>query len=873
MRALLAVPLLIVALLAAGVAGRQTERRVLHTSAVQAGEQLRLHANALQALIDRYRALPAVLALDPELRAALGGTIAPAQRDALNLKLERVNDPAGASTLTLLDREGLAVAASNWRQSGSNVGHDYRFRPYFLQARAEGSGRFYAIGVTTGMPGYFLSEAIRDDRGAVLGVIVIKLELDTLEQSWSTLPDVVLLSDDHGISFLASAAAWRYRRLAPLDPATEDELARTQQYAGQTLQPLDSRTLESLAADGRRVQVNAAGIGGEYLWQSLALPSEGWTLHLLRDTRASVFAGRLAALAALGVFLTLLLFVLFLQQRLRLSRLRERSREELEQLVRQHTAVLRTAQDSVVEAAERAAIGQGRSLEHLPQGVSVIDADLKLLAWNRRYVEIFNYPSELMRAGRPIEDLLRHNARRGLLGSDHEDAVQRRLQHLRAAQPHMFEREWADGTVLEIRGNPLPGGGFVTSYADITSYRNTARELRTLAGSLERRVEQRTRDLDEARHEAERANRSKTRFVAAAVHDLLQPLNAARMFVSALRERLQEPAALQLADNVEDALAAEDAILSGLLDISRLESGAIETQLRELPLQDLFEVLARDFGILAQARGLRLRCVPTHALVRSDEALLRRILQNFLSNALSYTPAGGRVLLGCRRAGAQLRIEVWDNGCGIPEHRRAEIFEEFRRLDSTVAQNRRGAGLGLAIVERIARLLGHAIGLRSWPGRGSVFSVSVLLSGRAAVHRPATTAPAAVEEPSALEGRAVWCIDDDPRVRAASQALLESWGCRVTLAASAAQALSLCVAGAAPDLVLLDYRLGDDRGTELMPQLCAAWGMQPPVIVISAERDPELLATVRERQWSFLLKPVRPPALRALMRQLLVRGF
>jgi histidine kinase len=870
LRRALTITLLLAVIAALMVAvGAQARRQALHDSSTRSLEQLALYAASLQSQIDRYRALPAVLALDPELRAALREPIDKASSERLSRKLEAVNGVAETSTLTLLDRTGLGIAANNWRQHNSNVGVDYRFRPYFQQAMQQDVGRFYGIGITTGVPGYFMTQAVHDDDGSAIGAVTVKLDLRQLEREWASASDVVLISDAHGIVFLSNQSAWRYRELHEQSAADRDEVARTQQYAGQKLQPLKSRELEALGSDGRHVRVLSRGIAGDYLWQALPLASTGWTLHLLHDTRDSVEAGRVASLAAAGVALSLLFLLLWLQQRLRLSKLRARSREELEQLVRQHAEAMRSAEDGIVLAAERASVGQRQSLEHLPQGVSVVDAELRLSAWNRRYVEVFRYPPELMKAGRPVEDLLRYNARRGLLGGgDQEEAVQRRLDHLRVGKPHMFEREWADGTVLEIRGNPLPGGGFVTSYTDITAYKNTARDLRTLAGSLEKRVDERTRDLDAARNEAERANKSKTGFVAAAVHDLLQPLNAARMYNSALRERLRDAADGQLADNVEEALAAQDDILASLLDISRLESGAIQTEVRELALQPLFDALIREFAPAAEAGGLKLRAARTAAVIRSDESLLRRILQNLISNALRYTDSGG-VMIGVRRVGdaSLLRIEVRDSGCGIAEHQQALIFEEFQRLDGGKRRDDRGAGLGLAIVQRIARRLAHRITLRSAPGQGSVFALDLQRGDAAAI---VPQAAAISDAGSSLRGIAVWCIDDDVRVREATRVLLEGWGCLVTLAGSADEAMSLAQPGAAPDLLLLDHRLGDGTGAELMPMLFARWQQRPPVIVISAEREAASQAA-SENGWSFLPKPVRPPALRALMRQALLR--
>jgi len=425
--------------------------------------------------------------------------------------------------------------------------------------------------------------------------------------------------------------------------------------------------------------------------------------------------------------------------------------------------------------------------------------------------------------------------------------------------------------VLEIRGNPLPDGGFVTSYADITSYKNAARELRSLADALEHRVAERTRDLEDARREAEQANRYKTRFVASAVHDLLQPLNAARMFVSALRGKLPDADNRQLADHVEAALTAQDAILNSLLDISRLESGALRTHVHHFPLAMLLETLSREFGMLAHSRGLTLDSVATTAVVVSDQPLLRRILQNFLSNAIRYTPRG-RVMLGCRREGNALRIEVHDQGPGIPESLQEEIFEEFRRLNDGVG-NERGAGLGLAIVERIGRLLGHRIQVRSRLGHGSVFSVTVPLGDPAQVEAPPPAQPPSHEpnEDSPLHHRRIWSVDDDPHVCAATRALLERWGCSVVLADGPQAALAAAVPGNAPALLLLDVRMGDHHGPDVYAQLCRQWGSAPPVILVTAERDDALRMLAADNGWGFLSKPVRPPALRALMTQLLMR--
>ncbi len=858
-------------LLAALVAGRYAQQRALAAESSQVRRQLDLYAQTLQQRIDRFGTLPQVLALDPDLQQALRQPLDAAERQRLNLKLQQANNVTRASTLTLIDRHGVAVAASNWDQPTTNVGEDYSYRPYFQQAMANGSGRFYGIGMTTAVPGYFLSQAIRDDTGSVLGVIAIKIELRALEQEWLQSTDIVLASDSHDVVFLANGDAWRYRLLRPLAPAERAEMMATRQYADRSLKPLEARTLTLLEDGGRMVRVMQPSLPSPVLWQTYVLNDPHWKLHLLHDAGASGAVGRSTALAAGGIWLALCFLGLFVQQRRRLAAHRQRSRRELETVLQQHAQELRTAQDGILQAAQQADSGLSRSLAHLPQGVVVIDNEQRVVAWNARYLELFRFPPDLIRVGRPIEEAFRFNARRGLLGPGPiDEAIERRLNHLRSGRPHMRESEKDDGTVLEIRGNPLPDGGFVTSYADITAYKNTARELRSLADALEHRVAERTRDLDEARREAERANRYKTRFVASAVHDLLQPLNAARMFVSVLRGKLSGDAR-ELSEHVDAALAAQDSILNSLLDISRLESGALQTHVRAFALSPLLETLAREFGLAAQNRGLQLDWVDTRAVVVSDEALLRRILQNFLSNALRYTPRG-RVLIGCRRVGDQLRIEVHDQGPGIPESLQGEIFEEFRRLDDGVDQER-GAGLGLAIVERIGRLLGHRISLRSTLGRGSVFAVTVAMGDAAAIPAPAPApaVPADAGDDSPLRQCRVWSIDDDPRVCAATRALLERWGCVVDLADGPQAALEIASTFNVPQLLLLDVRMGQWHGPDLYEQLCELWQARPPVILVTAERDDALKEHAAENGWGFLSKPVRPPALRALMTQLLVR--
>ncbi|MDR6676641.1 sensor histidine kinase [Pseudomonas oryzihabitans] len=360
--ALRLLPVLLLALLGgllvSGLAWQHAERATLNDASLVGQEQLRLHASGLQTLIDRFRALPAVLAQDPELIAVLTTPPDAAATERLNLKLERLNAAAQSSTLELLDRTGLAIGASNWRLPVSYVGHNYSFRPYFRETLAGGSGRFYAVGVTTGIPGYFLSHAVVDAQGRFLGAVVVKLEFPVIEARWGEHPEVLLVSDARGVVFAANRPDWRYRLLRELTPADRAELATTRQYDRRPLRPLVHRERLALGEQRQVARIEAPEGTADYLWDSLPLPSEGWTLHLLRPTRDLPGGGLGAALAAGCAWLLLVCAVLLLVQRRRLQRLRQRSRAELERLVEARTAELRTAQDGLVQAAKLAALGQ-----------------------------------------------------------------------------------------------------------------------------------------------------------------------------------------------------------------------------------------------------------------------------------------------------------------------------------------------------------------------------------------------------------------------------------------------------------------------------------------------------------------------------------
>jgi PAS domain S-box-containing protein len=514
------------------------------------------------------------------------------------------------------------------------------------------------------------------------------------------------------------------------------------------------------------------------------------------------------------------------------------------------------------------------TMENVTQGISVIDAQLLLVAWNRRYLELFGYPDGLVTVGRPVVELLRWSAEHGELGpGEPEVQVEKRLAHLRAGTTYTYQRVRRNGQVYSIHGQPMAGGGFVTTYTDVTEFKRHEQALLEAKQGLEERVAHRTSELSAAleaqrlaKQEAESANTSKTRFFAAASHDLLQPLNAARLFVSALQSQARaraHPEFQELAGRIDDSMRAAEELLNGLLDSARLDSGALKPDIGGFAIIDLLEELRRQYAPLAQARNLRLRIVACREVVRSDRSLLRRILQNYLSNALRYTQHGG-VLVGCRRRGGELEIAVHDTGPGISAHQRHEMYTEFRRLEHDSPWGEKGLGLGLSICDRLAKLMQHTLSFASHSGRGSMFGVRVTRDIGA--RRPQSTdlhGPA--PDLGNLQGICVLCVDNDSAILDGMEALLGQWGVQVLKARNSAEA-TLLYERSGIDTVLADYHLGDGiDGIELLHRLCKARTPSATAALISADHDADLILAARNAGFPLLHKPLRPAALRALL--------
>jgi len=643
------------------------------------------------------------------------------------------------------------------------------------------------------------------------------------------------------------------------------------------------------------------------------------------------------------------------------------------------------------------------TLENLSQGVSVVDASQRLVGWNSRYEEIMGYPPGLLSVGKPVAELMRYNAERGRPGrSGAEEQILNRARLTRDGSPFRYESELSDGRVIEIRGQPMPDGGYVTTYHDITESKETEKALRLserqvrtytdnapamiayvdagrryrfankaylayvgmsreeLIGAplsvvldaaqlvarshwleaafggdkqnfeleitgadgrsrytlgtyipdvdargavigvyavfqditdrrraelglveakamLEQRVEDRTAELKramaalaDAKAQAEAANASKTRFLAAAAHDLLQPLNAAKLFTALLEEKSDgmDEEQRRLVSRVESGLIAVEDLLSALLDIARLDTRAPQPKRDHFPAAELFATLEEQFGQSFEGTGLALRFVPTRLWLHTDIALLRRILQNFISNARRYTRVGG-VLVGCRRRGADVAVQVFDTGIGIAAEHRETIFEEFRRLAGSDERSKRGLGLGLAIVERIARLLDHPVHLRSELGVGSCFEV-VVPRGTANARRCAD-ARSAPRPASSMDGQHVLCVDNEPEILEGMHGLLARWGARPLQAANLEEASRLVRtlredSGEMPAVLLVDYHLDDGiTGIQVIETLRAMTRPDTPAIILTADHGSEVAERVQAAGHAMLRKPLKPAALRALV--------
>lgn len=523
--------------------------------------------------------------------------------------------------------------------------------------------------------------------------------------------------------------------------------------------------------------------------------------------------------------------------------------------------------------------------DHVPALIAYVGADLTVQFCNKVYQSWYGRNS-VSPLGKHLEEV--HS----------EDFYQRLLpQILEVLDGHSvnfeFEETGEHGDQRYMLRSYVPNRdetgevtGFFVLIRDITERRKTAIALERAYDDLEHRVRERTAALTglneqlrqeisersaaesglrEAKREAEQANLSKTKFLAAVSHDLLQPLNAARLFTSALLEQSFGPKAEGLVRSVSTSLDDVENLLGTLVDISKLDAGVITPDVTAFDLRDLLNNIAREFRQMALAEGLRLDFVPSSAIVHSDSQLLARILRNFLTNAIRYTEQG-RIVLGCRRQANHVLLQVWDTGAGIPGDKLTEIFQEFKRIRPMGGQGDKGLGLGLAIVDKIARMLGHEVSVSSEEGRGSVFSVRVPLGKL----RPAPPAPrdsVAVSADHGLSGARVWVIDNDLAICQGMKTLLEGWDCQVVTAISADDlAGKVDVVNARVDLILADYHLdNDENGVDAVAIINRQRHRPAPVLMITANYTNELKQHIRELGYLLMNKPVKPLKLRSVL--------
>ncbi len=509
------------------------------------------------------------------------------------------------------------------------------------------------------------------------------------------------------------------------------------------------------------------------------------------------------------------------------------------------------------------------ALNQMDQGISVFDNNLRLTNWNTQFRALLSLPSEMGQFGFPIKLIMER------LVDDKQ--IDEAMAFEAVDNITSFKRAWQlpmkrGGRILEIRSNPMPDGGTVVTYTDITGRVEADEALQRAKESLEHRVAARTaelmnvnRELARAQALAEEANLGKTRFLAAAGHDISQPLNAARLYTSSLVERTaaKRTKDREIALKINSSLQAVESIIGAVLDISRLDAGAMTPSPSVFSLGDLLAQVKTDFQPLADEKGLEFVVVPSSIVVESDRNLLRRLIQNLVSNALKYTRSG-KVLVGVRRDGDDALICVCDTGIGIASKKAKAVFREFERL-SEGARIASGLGLGLSIVDRISRVLNLSIEMTSKLEKGTIFSVRIERSAAVLIAKPARISKASSAR-QMLAGMTVACIDNEETILSGMTVLLEGWGAKVIAAPTQSGLMkSIANSGTVPNVIIADYHLDDENGLDVIAAIRSRLDPEMDAILITADRSAELRDAAANADIQLLNKPLKPAALRALL--------
>lgn len=860
MRVILIVLSAVAIVLATFLAWDLGRRNQLQELKDQAADDLSLNSNRVLAEIERYRNLPFVLGQDERIQRLLDTRRDPTGHGrrglvhAANTYLETVNHSPKSDQFFVVNEVGTAIASSNWRDAKSFVGQSYKFRPYFRDAKANGEGHHYAVGATTGIPGYFMAHRIVTESGNT-GVIVVKVDIATLESNWSSAGARISLVDDVGMIFLSSVDGWKYRPLYPLTNEERNRIHADRLYpdAAMNAPPVVPSRPDFAADLFMPVQ------GTDSLVRFIGIPGEKWWVMAAYDITPVLLTANLsAAIVFLGAAL-LFVSVFYLLER------RYRSRaNKLREI-----------------------------LENMSAGIAVFDPDLRLVAWNEKYIRMNNYAQSLVRVGRPYADIIKYNIARGDYGpGDPKKQLQERFDRLQQHALRHFEIHRSDGTWVDIVRNRMPDGTLVQTYADITERKQAEAELDAHRNNLESLVRDRTAELVElngrlqetmaqteiAKKRAEQADRAKTTFLNSVSHDIRNPLNAILGYAGLVLANAKEGLPEKQHQNLQK-LSAKGHEIKEMVDDFVDYTRADQIAAKEFALASVIQECLATVEPIVDSRRVRIGAdVPDGLpLLNQDERKLKRILINLLGNAAKFTE-NGEIKITAQQRGALIEVSVTDTGIGIAQEYLEQIFEEFQRVENRDGRPREGTGLGLAICRRFATLMEGIVTVQSVPGKGSDFMLTIPIVHSKAVapgsnaarekSRPvAPVAPSTRPARGTARERAVLIVDDSKENRDFLTQLLERQY-RTLIAEDGASAIQMAHRER-PDIILMDLSLPVLDGWEAARTIKSDIRLRSiPIVAVTAHATEQDRVEARAAGCDdFLSKPVDEQALRDILRR------